>query len=243
MMHVMKNTLKKIGIIGGTFDPVHNGHLHLAEQAQKFFDLDRVIFIPAFRSPHKLAIKPEPWKHRVSMLSLALKNRPGFSIDEMEIKKNTVSYTIETLKDLSSKHPDWSVFLILGTDVFHTIDTWKNSKQILDFCNILVATRPGVDFAVSESIKNKLSLSEPETNNHRSKSRKELMVFENLKKETQVIFFPIPPLDISSKNIRQRIIQKEKIKNLLPLPVDNYIIKHQLYRNAPSKSGVNEKKL
>ena len=232
----MTNTLKKIGIIGGTFDPVHNGHLHLAEQAQKFFDLDRVIFIPAFRSPHKLAIKPESCKHRLSMLSLALKNRSGFSIDKIEIKKNAVSYTIETLKDLNSKHPDWSVFLILGADVFQTIDTWKKSTQLLDFCNILVATRPGVDFAISDSIKNKLSLSEPATNNHPSKFRTELMVFENFKKGAQVIFFPIPPLDISSKNIRQRIIQKEEIKNLLPLSVDHYIMKHRLYRNdSPPK--------
>jgi len=232
----MTNTLKKIGIIGGTFDPVHNGHLHLAEQAQKFFDLDRVIFIPAFRSPHKLAIKPESCKHRLSMLSLALKNRPGFSIDEIEIKKNAVSYTIETLKDLNSEHPDWSLFLILGSDVFQAIDTWKKSTQLLDFCNILVATRPGVDFSISEPIKNKLSLSEPETNNHPSKFRTELIVFENFKKGAQVIFFPIPPLDISSKNIRQRIIKKEVIKNLLPLSVDHYIMKHRLYRNeSPPK--------
>ena len=90
----MTNTPKKIGIIGGTFDPVHNGHLHLAERAQKIFNLDKVIFIPAFRSPHKLAIKPESCKHRLSMLSLALKNRSGFSIDKIEIKKNAVSYTI-----------------------------------------------------------------------------------------------------------------------------------------------------
>ena len=227
----MRNTLKKIGIIGGTFDPVHNGHLHLAEQAQKFFDLDRVIFIPAFRSPHKLTIKPESCKHRLSMLSLALKNRPSFSMDKIEIKKNAVSYTIETLKDLNSEHPDWSVFLILGADVFQAIDTWKNSTQLLDFCNILVATRPGVNFTISDSIKNKLSLSEPVKNNHPSQFRTELMIFENLKKGAKVIFFPIPPLDISSKNIRQRIIQKEEIKNLLPLSVDHYIMKHQLYRN------------
>ena len=232
----MTNTLKKIGIIGGTFDPVHNGHLNLAEQAQKFFDLDKVIFIPTFRSPHKLAIKPESCEHRLSMLSLALKNRSGFSIDKIEIKKNAVSYTIETLKDLNSEHPDWSVFLILGADVLQTIDTWKKSTQLLDFCNILVATRPGIDCIISDSIKNKLSLSEPATNNHPSKFRTELMIFENLKKGAQVIFFPIPPLDISSKNIRQRIIQKEEIKNLLPLSVDHYIMKHQLYMNdSPPK--------
>ena len=232
----MTNTLKKIGIIGGTFDPVHNGHLHLAEQAKKIFDLDKVIFIPAFRSPHKLAIKPESCKHRLSMLSLALKNYPSFSMDKIEIKKNVISYTIETLKDLNSEHTDWSVFLILGADVFQAIDTWKNSTQLLDFCDILVATRPGADFTISDSIKNKFSLSEPTTNNHLSQLKTNLMIFENFKKGAQVIFFPIPPLDISSKNIRQRINHKKEIKNLLPLSVDHYIMKHQLYRDdSPPK--------
>ena len=94
---------KKIGLIGGTFDPVHNGHLHLAKQAEKFFDLERVIFIPAFRSPHKLVIKPESRKHRLTMLALALENQPTFSIDKIEIENQAVSYTIDTLKTLKSE--------------------------------------------------------------------------------------------------------------------------------------------
>ena len=83
----MLKALKNIGLIGGTFDPVHNGHLHLAEQAQDFFDLEKVIFIPAFRSPHKLATQPESGKHRLAMLTLALENRPTFSMNKMEIEK------------------------------------------------------------------------------------------------------------------------------------------------------------
>jgi len=232
----MAHPLKKIGLIGGTFDPVHNGHLHLAEQAQKFFDLERVIFIPAFRSPHKLILEPESCEHRLSMLALALENRPSFSMDQTEIKKNAVSYTIETLKDLKSDHPDWKLFLILGADAFQAIDTWKQSSQLLDFSNILVGTRPGVEFKISETIKNKLSLSETESNNHASKFETELMVLENHKKGAQIIFFQISPLDISSKDIRQRIIQKEEIKNLLPPSVDHYIMKHRLYRDdSPPK--------
>ena len=82
---------KKIGLIGGTFDPVHNGHLHLAEQAQNFFDLEKVIFLPAFRSPHKLATEPETPKHRLAMLSLALESRPTFSINQIEIDNQVVS--------------------------------------------------------------------------------------------------------------------------------------------------------
>jgi len=232
----MLKTLKKIGLIGGTFDPVHNGHLHLAAQAQDFFDLEKVIFIPAFRSPHKLGIQPESCKHRLAMLALALENRPNFSMNKMEIEKQTVSFTIDTLKALKSEYSDWKLFLILGTDAFQTIDTWKQASQLIDFCNILVGTRPGADFKLSESVKNKLSLTEQVTMSPSKKFGKESVIFKNTKKGTQVVFFQISPINISSKDIRRRISQKEEIKNLLPPSVDHYIIKNQLYRDdSPPK--------
>ena len=177
----MLKPLKKIGLIGGTFDPVHNGHLYLAEQAQKFFDLERVIFLPAFRSPHKLATEPESRKHRLAMLSLALKNRTTFSINQIEIDNQAVSYTVDTLKELKSKNSDWNLFLILGADAFQSIDTWKESSQLLSFCNIVVGERPGTDFKVSESIKNKLALVESETINSSLKLGKKLVILENSK--------------------------------------------------------------
>ena len=232
----MLKTLKNLGLIGGTFDPVHNGHLHLAEQAQDFFDLEKIIFIPAFRSPHKLAIQPETCKHRLAMLALALENRPTFSMNKVEIEKQVVSFTIDTLKILKSEHSDWKLFLILGADAFQAINTWKQSSQLFDFCNILVGTRPGADFKVSESVKNKLSLTEHVTIGPSPKFGKESVIFKNTKKGTQVVFFQISPINISSKDIRRRIYQKEEIKNLLPPSVDHYIIKNQLYRDdSPPK--------
>ena len=232
----MLKALKKIGLIGGTFDPVHNGHLHLAEQAQDFFDLEKVIFIPAFRSPHKLAIQPESCKHRLAMLTLALENRPTFSMNKMEIEKQAVSFTIDTLKTLKSEYSDWKLFLILGADAFQAIDTWKQSSQLFDFCNILVGTRSGADFKVSESVKNKLSLTEQVTIGPSPKFGKESVIFKNTKKGAQVVFFQFSPIDISSKDIRRRIFQKKEIKNLLPPSVDHYIIKNQLYQDdSPPK--------
>ena len=232
----MLKALKKIGLIGGTFDPVHNGHLHLAEQAQEFFDLEKVIFIPAFRSPHKLAIQPESCKHRLAMLALALENRPTFSMNKMEIEKQAVSFTIDTLKALKSEYSDWKLFLILGADAFQAIHTWKQSAQLFDFCNILVGTRPGSEFKVSESVKNKLSLTEQVTIGPSPKFGKESVIFKNTKKGAQVVFFQFSPIDISSKDIRRRIFQKKEIKNLLPPSVDHYIIKNQLYQDdSPPK--------
>ena len=227
----MTDSMKKIGLLGGTFDPVHNGHLHLAEQAQRFFNLEKVVFIPAYRSPHKLALEPVSCKHRLSMLTLAIEGLLRFSIDKMEINKNEVSYTIETLKELQLNHPEWNMFLILGADAFQAIDTWKQCSQLLDFCNILVGTRPGAELQVSDSVKNKLSLSTSATNDRATSSATDVKVFKNFEKGTGVTFFQISPLDISSKEIRQRIHQGEEVKNLLPPSVDHYIIRHRLYQN------------
>jgi nicotinate-nucleotide adenylyltransferase len=218
----MTDSMKKIGLLGGTFDPVHNGHLYLAEQAQRFFNLEKVVFIPAYRSPHKLALEPVSCEHRLAMLTLALDGLPSFSMDKIEINKNTVSYTIETLKELQSNHPDWNMSLILGADAFQTIDTWKQCSHLLDFCNILVGTRPGAELQVSNSVKDKLTLSASAT---------DVKVFKNLEKGTGVTFFQISPLDISSQNIRQRIHRREEVKNLLPPSIDHYIMQHQLYRD------------
>ena len=231
----MKDLMKNVGFLGGTFDPVHNGHLHLAEQAQRLFNLDKVVFIPAYRSPHKLSLEPVSCEHRLAMLTLALEGLPRFSMDTIEINKNKVSYTIETLKKLQSNHPDWNIFLILGADAFQAIDTWKQCSQLLDFCNIVVGTRPGTELQVSNSIRNKLSLSTSET---------DVTVFKNLQKGTGVTFFQISPLEISSKDIRQRIHSEDEVKNLLPPSVDHYIMQHRLYReDFPSNSGLNERKI
>jgi nicotinate-nucleotide adenylyltransferase len=218
----MNDSVKKIGLLGGTFDPVHNGHLHLAEQAQRLFSLEKVIFIPAYRSPHKLTLEPVSFEHRLAMLALALEGQPRFSMNKTEINKSKVSYTIETLKELKSNHLDWNMSLILGADAFQAIDTWKQCSQLLGFCNILVGTRPGAELQVSDSIKDKLTLSASATDEK---------VFKNLEKGTGVTFFQISPLDISSKNIRQRIHRKEEVKNLLPPSIDHYIMKHRLYRD------------
>ena len=227
----MTDSMKKIGLLGGTFDPVHNGHLHLAEQAQRFFNLEKVVFIPAYRSPHKLALEPVSCEHRLSMLTLALEGLPRFSIDKMEINKNEVSYTIETLKELQLNHPEWNMFLILGADAFQDIDTWKQCSQLLDFCNILVGTRPGSESQVSDSVKKKLTLSTSATNDRATSSATDVKVFKNLEKGTGVTFFQISPLDISSKEIRQQIHRGEEVKNLLPPSVDHYIMRHRLYRD------------
>jgi nicotinate-nucleotide adenylyltransferase len=223
------DSMKKIGLIGGTYNPIHKGHLHLATQAQKIFNLEKVVFIPAYRSPHKLSLEPMSGEHRLAMLTLALEGLPLFTIDKIELNKNEVSYTIETLKQLQSDHPDWKMLLILGADAFQAIETWKQYSQLLNYCNILVGTRPGSELQLSELVKNKLAhrvlgIKDGATNNKINK-----IIFKNI----GVTFFQISPLDISSYKIRQQVNKGEEVKELLPHSVDNYIMRHKLYQDNP----------
>ena len=225
----MTDSMKKIGLIGGTYNPIHKGHLHLATQAQKIFNLEKVVFIPAYRSPHKLTLEPMSGEHRLAMLTLALEGLPLFTIDKIELNKNEVSYTIETLKQLQSDHPDWEMHLILGADAFQAIETWKQYSQLLNYCNILVGTRPGSELQLSELVKNKLAhrvlgIKDGATNNKINKK-----LFKNIR----INFFQISPLDISSNKIRQQVKKGEEVKDLLPHSVDNYIMRNKLYQDNP----------
>ena len=112
----MNNELKRVGLLGGTFDPVHNGHLGLAGETMQLVNLQTVLFIPVSRSPHKLHYRPTSSRHRVAMLELALEQKTAFSIELLEIEKGGVSYTIETISRLKERHPEWELFLILGAD-------------------------------------------------------------------------------------------------------------------------------
>ena len=148
----MNTELKRVGLLGGTFDPVHNGHLNLAVETAQIFNLQKVFFIPVSRSPHKLDCRLTSSSHRIAMLKLALQHEATFSIDPLEIKKGGVSYTIDTLSCLKKQHPGWELFLILGADAFLLMDTWKSSTEILKLCHILVGTRPGVKLEISTEL-------------------------------------------------------------------------------------------
>jgi nicotinate-nucleotide adenylyltransferase len=219
------DSMKKMGLLGGTYNPIHKGHLHLATQAQKIFNLEKVVFIPAYRSPHKLTLEPMSGEHRLAMLTLALEGLPLFTIDKIELNKNEVCYTIETLKQLQSDHPDWKMLLILGADAFQAIETWKQYSQLLNYCNILVGTRPGSELQLSELVKNKLA--------HRVLGMKDGATNNKIFKNIGVTFFQISPLDISSYKIRQKVNKGEEVKELLPHSVDNYIMRHKLYQDNP----------
>ncbi|MFH1338451.1 MAG: nicotinate-nucleotide adenylyltransferase [Candidatus Omnitrophota bacterium] len=133
----------KTGILGGTFNPIHLGHLILAEEVRQKIRLDKVIFVPANLPPHKENGEIIPAYHRMKMLKLAIKPNPYFSASDIEIKKEGRSYTIDTVKELTKLYPDDELYFIIGSDLVKYLSEWKDVKEIIALVKFIVATRPG----------------------------------------------------------------------------------------------------
>ncbi|MDD5431381.1 MAG: nicotinate-nucleotide adenylyltransferase [Candidatus Omnitrophica bacterium] len=133
----------KIGILGGTFNPVHLGHLILAEEAREKLELDKVIFVPAFLPPHKDNSNIADAKDRLEMAKLACKGNKFFFVSDIEIKRNGRSYTIDTIKEFKAKFPDDELYFIIGSDLLKYLDEWKDLSEIIKIVKFIVATRPG----------------------------------------------------------------------------------------------------
>lgn len=142
----------KIGILGGTFDPIHNGHLYLAKKLLKRFFLDKIIFIPVYLPPHKKNIKITPAMHRFNMIKLAIQNNKNFTVSDIELKRRDRSYSIETLRQLRKQYgASTDIFFITGSDSLRELNKWKDLKGILKLCKFVIVKRPG--FAIKKASK------------------------------------------------------------------------------------------
>jgi nicotinate-nucleotide adenylyltransferase len=199
----------KFGIMGGTFNPVHYGHLVTAEEAYNQFNLDEIIFMPSGDPPHKKDKKIISAEDRYLMAVLATASNDHFSVSSLEIERGGYSYTIETIEALKRELPsDSKIYFITGADAILEILTWKDPFKLIDFCSFIAATRPGYDL-------NKF---------------KEVFSSNDWKKfESKIYFMEIPALAISSTAIRQRVEEGKSIKYLLPDNVINYINLNRLY--------------
>ncbi len=199
----------KIGIMGGTFDPIHYGHLVTAEIARAKFNLDTVIFVPAGRPPHK-EIEAKYSEHRYMMTFLATVTNPYFQISRLELEREGLSYTYDTLCRFKEEYgADCQLHFITGADAIRQIFTWNNAEQLFGLCNFIAATRPGYQLAEladwPPNFKDKIKLMQ------------------------------VPALSISSTDIRRRIKNGQPIKYLLPESVENYIRKQGLYWQAEAE--------
>lgn len=204
-----KEVLQKIGIMGGTFNPIHNGHLLIAESAREEFGLDKVLFIPTRHPPHKLNQQITEASHRCNMIELAIKDNPFFELNLIEVQEKRISYTYLTLQNLKKIHPKAELYFILGADSLYDLEKWRKPEEILASCNILAAYRwqeEAPDF-------------------------QEQMMYLNEKYNAHIYPLHAPAFDVSSSNIRSRICKAESIRYLVPTKVADYIQKTKLYQN------------
>lgn len=198
--------MKKYGIIGGTFDPIHFAHLYIADEAKASLELDKIIFMPNGNPPHKSLKKVSEASIRYEMVSEGIKDFKGFTVSDYEIKKNGPSFTYETLQ--AFKQEDVEVFFITGADCLMDLEKWKNIKEIFKVSNFVVFSRPGFTY---ETLK----------------EQKEYI--EN-KYNTKIIFLNLKDLDISSTDIRERIRLGRNVKFFLPNSVLDIIERERLYK-------------
>ena len=221
--------IEKIGILGGTFDPFHYGHLGLAQEIREQFELTRVLLVPVNQSPQKDSSPQASAAHRLAMLQLGLGTDPSLTISDMEIKRGGISYSIDTLTDLHSLFPEAELFLILGADAFNAIGTWKHSARIMEENHIIVGARP--EHTLS-SPQNQLQHIVGHASPYSFVEQKQgTTTFRHILSGRHLFFTDITLQDISSREIRRRIMEKKTTKNLLPAEVEEYIIRHRLYQS------------
>lgn len=200
-----------IGLMGGTFDPIHMGHLVTAEEARQQFKLDYVVFVPAGIPPHKVEDIITPSEHRFLMTSLAVMSNPSFFVSRYEIDQDKPTYTIDTVQNFRNvKQRASELFFITGADAILEIFTWKDYENLLNLCTFIAVSRPGYSLERFREILNQTC---PAV-------------------QHKVHLLEIPSLAVSSTFIRERVALGKTIKYLTPEPVEQYIKKHGLYRTG-----------
>lgn len=204
----MLQSIKRYGIMGGTFDPIHMGHLFIAQSALKELQLDKVIFIPTGVPPHKTEQKISPVLDRYMMTSMAINNNEHFCISPIEMNRKTPSYTIDTVKELLEDDTNVELYFITGTDTFMSLETWKDFQELFKAIIFVVAIRPGFD---NNEIDHKINA-------------------YTMEYEANILKVLMPALEISSTDIRKRVALGKSIKYIVSADVEQYIIKNELYK-------------
>ena len=201
--------MKRIGIMGGTFNPVHKGHLALAQKAMDEFVLDQVIFVPAGTPPHKDAGEIIDKEHRFKMVRAAIRGQKNFTVSRMEMDREGVSYAVDTFNQLKQEYgSEAKLFYIMGLDSINEILEWKKPLELFGLCEFIVGTRPGT----------------------RIRTFKRLVKFPPLQKEVDKIHLMELQENISSSDIRQRVRCGQSVRELLPKSIESYIKKNGIYR-------------
>lgn len=206
----MSEEYKKIGIFGGTFNPIHIGHLIVAEAVRESFGLDRILFVPSGVPPHKSYEEVTVAEHRYAMVECAVRSNPYFEASRIEVDRAGFTYTVDTLNSLRGLYGKAAeIYFIIGADVVNELTTWKDFRKVFGLCRFIAVGRPGCDAASAES------------------GIKRLKERYNISVET----VEAPLIDISSTSIREYVKSRRSIKYLVPECVEEYIHINELYRD------------
>ena len=216
---------QRLGILGGTFNPIHSGHLAAAEEVRDRLKLEKVIFMPSFLPPHKIDEDIPSAVQRQEMVRLAIKGNAHFTVSDMEIRRGGRSYTIDTIEALLQSHLGTELYFLTGLDSFLEIKTWKDWDRLLTLCSFVVLSRDGYWF------RDMAQLGFPDV------PEQELSALDAREKDqvvigggnTRVYLERVPFYDISATDIRTRVREGRSIKYHLPETVEHYIIENKLY--------------
>ncbi|MCL5022084.1 MAG: nicotinate-nucleotide adenylyltransferase [Nitrospirae bacterium] len=213
----------RIGIMGGTFNPIHYGHLRVSEEVREGIGLGKVLFVPSGNPPLK-ARDLAPAEHRFEMARRAVATNPHFELSDIECREQKKSYTVETLAALRAMHPGKEFYFILGIDSFLEIPSWHRPEKLLELTNFVVVSRPGFSFStVAPWVRADLSLLSSLDTSGRA-------VFKgSLRNGRDVYLMNVTSLPISATTIRGLIRKGKSVKYLLPESVEYFIISHKLY--------------
>jgi len=201
----MTSERQRVGVMGGTFDPIHHGHLVAASEVAARFDLDEVVFVPTGQPSFKQGQDVSPAEHRYLMTVIATASNPRFTTSRVDIDRPGLTYTVDTLRDLRAQRPDADLFFITGADAIEQIATWKNAPELWEMAHFVAVTRPGHVLSVVGLPSEHVSLLE------------------------------IPALSISSTDCRARARAGDPVWYLVPDGVVQYITKYGLYRESAVK--------
>ena len=212
-----------VGILGGTFDPVHFGHLRLAEEMLELANLRQIRFIPAGMPPHR-DLPQVSAQHRSAMVQLAIADQPAFVLDDREVRRTTPCYTVDTLRELRAElGAAQPLCLLMGGDAFLQLHTWHEWERLFELAHIVVGYRPG--FTLEERIHS--ATAELQRHYHARLCKADMLAQRPC---GGIAELAIPKLEISATDIRRRVAEGRTIRYLLPNTVADYIYQHHLYK-------------
>ncbi|MCP9470734.1 MAG: nicotinate-nucleotide adenylyltransferase [Nitrospira sp.] len=227
----------KLGLLGGSFNPIHNGHLAVAREVRDRLGLDRVLFIPAGDPPHKRNGSLASATDRYEMVRLAVAGTPSFDLSDIEIKRTGKSYSIDTVRALERQFGlSTDLYFLIGLDAFLDVHNWKAPLELLQACRFVVVPRPGQLYRHLASVPLLPNL------DHDMLAKLDAGILPRLDISSAscrgVICLPIPLCPISASDIRRRVRNGDTLANLLPPPVESYILRHRLYQEDHDRTNI-----